>query len=104
MSIEKFRDYILSKFDFGTHTNPDTKSRIHSMVKTFFVEGLEASANNIPKDGLMATVRTKFEMKLPVSAYLHIGMNAVIEHENNENVWMEGIYQFYTTIETDFVQ
>eukprot|EP00347_Sterkiella_histriomuscorum_P021472 403333861 len=104
VSIEKLKEYFITKFDFGSQNATEIKIRLHSMIKTFFVEGLDASNNNIPKDGLMQLVRTKFEMKLPVSAFLHIGMNAVIEHENNENIYLESIYQFYTTVEVDLVQ
>ena len=40
-------------------------------------------------------------MKVPLSAFFHIGLNAVIEHQNNENMWLESIYQFYSSIEIE---
>lgn len=92
VSVDKLKEFILNKFDFGQQQNPEVKASLQAMLKTFFVEGLGASQNNIPKEGLMQLVRTKFEMKLPVSAFLHIGMNGVIEHENNENTSLESIY------------
>jgi hypothetical protein len=33
----------------------------------------------------MKAFREKIEVKVPVSAFLHIGLNGAIEHENNEN-------------------
>lgn len=78
------------------------------MIKTFFVEALDLNPNflkinHIQKESLIQAVRIKFEMKLPVNAFFHIGLNAVIEHENNENIWLEGMYQFYSKIEVDTV-
>ena len=46
----------------------------------------------------------KFEIKVPVSAFFHLGLNAIIENQNNENIWLEGVYQFYTSIETEPIQ
>ena len=74
------------------------------MIKIFFVEAMEANPNNITKENVMMAMRMKFEMKLPVSAFFHVGLNAVIEHENNDNIWLESIYQFYSAIEVDQVQ
>jgi hypothetical protein len=37
-------------------------------------------------------LREKVELKVPISAFFHFGLNACIEAENNENMWYEKIF------------
>ncbi|CDW79906.1 UNKNOWN [Stylonychia lemnae] len=104
VNAELLRDYILKKFDFPQYSLADAKQRLHQVIRIFFMDAMESTSPIIPKENLMQAVRIKFDMKLPVSAYFHIGLNAIIEHQNNENIWMEGLFQFYSRIEIDHVQ
>jgi hypothetical protein len=103
VTLEVLKNYILKQLDFS-HYEDEADSRIANMIKTFIVEALDLNANFIARDHLSQAMRMKFELKLPVSAFFHIGLNAVIEHENNENVWLESVYQFYGSIEVESVQ
>ena len=49
----------------------------------------------------MKVLREKIELKIPVSAFFHYGLNACIENENNDNLWFEKMYQFYSMLEVD---
>lgn len=40
----------------------------------------------------------KIEVSVSVADFLTIGLNALIDHENNENMWFERVFQFYTML------
>jgi len=45
--------------------------------------------------------REKIEVRVPVSAFFHIGLNACVDCENEKNQRFEHIYQFYTKLEIE---
>lgn len=38
---------------------------------------------------------------MPIAAFFHIGINAAVDFENNENEQLEKIYQFYTQVDVE---
>ena len=38
---------------------------------------------------------------MPIAAFFHIGINAAVDYENNENEQLEKIYQFYTQVDVE---
>ena len=100
-SLQALADLLAKTFDFQL---PDAKQRLLGVLKTFVLEALDVAAHSVTKDAVVSALRQRFELKLPVAAFLHVGLNAAIEHQNIENAWLEGVYQFYAAIEVDPVQ
>jgi hypothetical protein len=40
----------------------------------------------------------KIEVTVNVADFLTIGLNGLIDYENNENMWFERVFQFYTML------
>jgi hypothetical protein len=55
----------------------------------------------LTKEQLLKALREKVEVKIPVSIFVHFGLNSCIEFENDENKWFEKIFKFYSTLELD---
>ena len=55
------------------------------MCNLFFVKSQDSNPLEISKDSITRALKERIELKIPVSAFFHFGLNACIENENNEN-------------------
>ena len=62
------------------------------MCNMFFVKAQDSNLYYITKDVVVSAFREKIELKVPVSAFFHFGLNACIENENNDNIWFERMF------------
>lgn len=53
------------------------------MTNIFFVKSTEMNPKELTFEGILIALREKIDLKVPVSAFIHIGLNGCIEHENN---------------------
>ena len=105
-------EFLLSNFDLTDYSRGNfncspkkTVQRVEAMVDKIFILAQGAVGDAMTLRQMMAAFREKIEVKLPVAAFFHIGINACAHHENDENQHYEGVYQFYTQcdVETDEV-
>ena len=74
---------------------------MYSMANLFFVKTQEKNIYSISREAVQSAFRERIDLKVPVSAFFHFGLNACIENENNENQWFEQMFHFYSMIEND---
>ena len=55
------------------------------MVDKIFILGQGAVGDAMTPRQMMSAFREKIEVKVPVAAFFHIGINACALHENDEN-------------------
>ena len=55
------------------------------MLDLVFVTGQGLDGKVLTMRGLNQGFREKIELRLPVAAFFHIGINACVDHENEEN-------------------
>ena len=75
-------DYSRGTFNLGT---AKTKKRIKRMVETFFVDGHGLDPKKLSQRDLTYGFREKVELKIPIAIFFHVGINACIDYENDEN-------------------
>jgi len=99
----QFVEFLLANFDLTDYsrgnfncTPKKTIQRIEAMIDKIFILGQGAAAEGMTTRQMMSGFREKIEVKLPVAAFFHIGINACALHENDENQHFEKVYQFYT--------
>ena len=89
LTKEELVGYILNHFDLadyvrgGHHlTKTKTARRVAHMVDTFVVQGQNLNPEKLTHKGLLAAFSVRIDLKLPVSAFFQIGINACVEFEN----------------------
>ena len=55
------------------------------MVSTFFIEGHGLDPSKLSQRDLTYGFREKVELRVPVAVFFHVGINACVDHENDEN-------------------
>ena len=52
--------------------------------------------NKIGRNQALRALTEKIEIKIALDKYFQIGLNAQIDHENAENMWLEKVFNFYS--------
>jgi hypothetical protein len=66
------------------------------MLDVVFILGQNVDPMNLTMRDLAQGFREKIELRVPVAAFFHVGINACVENENEQNTQYAKIYQFYT--------
>ena len=66
------------------------------MLDVVFILGQSLDSLSLTMRDLAAGFREKIELRLPIAAFFHIGINAAVDNENDQNMLFAKIYQFYT--------
>jgi hypothetical protein len=73
-----------------------TVKRMSRMLDVVFILGQNVDPMNLTMRDLAQGFREKIELRVPVAAFFHVGINACVENENEQNTQYAKIYQFYT--------
>ena len=56
------------------------------------------------KTRVLRAFHDKIELKMPMDAYFHIGINGQVDFENSENMYLEKVFSFYSQLKSpDYV-
>ena len=85
-------DVLANKFDVNDYSRgtfnlgpSKTRKRIDRMIETFFIGGHGLDPEKLSWRDLTLGFREKVELRVPAAAFFHIGINACVDHENEEN-------------------
>ena len=102
----QFANFLLRNLDLTDYSRGQfncapkrTVDRLDRMLTRVFVEGQGAQEDQITPRQLGQGLREKIHLRVPLHAYLHIGVEAALAYENESNQILERIYQFYCQIE-----
>ena len=54
------------------------------------------SSSQVTRSEATKCMSEKIEVSVSVADFLTIGLNGLIDYENNENMWFERVFQFYS--------
>jgi hypothetical protein len=88
------RNFDLNDYSRGTfNMGPiKTQRRIKNMIESIFVIGLGQNAEKLTMRELASGFRERIELRLPLAAFFHVGINACCIVENKENQFLEKVY------------
>lgn len=92
VTIHEMINFILKEFAMGQNQYRPIKE----MLNVILIRGQLSKPNRISRNKALRAFTEKIEIKLPLDAYFHIGINAQIDHENAENSWYEKVFNFYS--------
>lgn len=101
VAIFLVENFDLADYVWGTmnYTNEKVIKRVAHMVNLFVVQAQDIDKDAIKYKDLLRAFRERVELKLPIAAFFHIGINACVELQNQENEMIEKVFQFYSQID-----
>ena len=76
--------------------SPEETAALRKLLKLILIEGQRANPNAIDRNRALRALTEKIDISIPVDAFFHIGINAMVDHENTENEWLEKVFSFYS--------
>lgn len=108
VTLQEATAFMVDNFDLADRgrgasnlTRSRTAKRVRGMLQTFVVAGQAADPEKLTQRALARGLRERIELRVPTSAYFHIGINACVDLENTENQLLEKVYQFYSQLEVE---
>ena len=106
ITLQQLKAFIQANFDLTDYSRGQlnlhaskTIKRMSRMLDIVFILGQSLDPQKLTMRDLAQGFREKLELRLPVAAFFHIGINACVDHENEQNAQYGKIYQFYTQVE-----
>ena len=70
--------------------------RLRELLEVILIQGQGVEdRDRISRREALRAFSEKIDIRLPLHQFLHIGVNAAIDHENAENQWHEKVFNFY---------
>jgi len=89
VTLDHLCTYIESHLNF-THT------LLYPSLKTIICDAQHTSPLKITKEAISSALQIQVELSVPFSAFLHVGVNGLIDHFNNENQFYERVFYAYS--------
>lgn len=82
-------------------TRNSDEVRLYDLFEVILINAQMANPERISRFHALRTFTEKIEIQVPLEAYFYIGINAKIDDENSENMWLEKVFNFYSQLQPD---
>lgn len=75
--------------------------RLKDLFEVILIKAQYANPDRIGRFQALRCFTEKIEIAIPMDVYFDVGINAEIDHENSENMWLEKVFNFYSQLVPD---